>query len=137
MCRDTANAIWAELQSGANPRDAAKKFDAEYSVPDEFRRDSYIKGYGRGPAGIGAVFSLTEPGQWTGPVDHDKGTVMFELIGRKSADISEFTEQRDSLRTILLQNKQQQCYGRWYQHLMETSDIENNVEKNQRRSDYM
>ncbi len=137
MCRDTANAIWAELQSGANPRDAAKKFDAEYSVPEEFRRDSYIKGYGRGPSGIGAVFSLTEPGQWTGPVDHDKGTVMFELIGRKSADISEFTEQRDSLRTILLQNKQQQCYGRWYQHLVETSDIENNVEKNQRRSDYM
>ena len=137
MCRDTASAIWAEIQSGANPRDAAKKYGEEYRVPDEFRRNSYIKEYGRGPAGIGAAFSLTEPGQWTGPVDHDKGTVMFELLGRKSADISEFTEQRDSLRTILLQTKQQQCYGRWYQHLMEASDIENNVEKNLRRSDYM
>ncbi len=137
MCRDTANAIWSELQSGANPKDAAKKFAAEYVVPDEFRRDSFIKGYGRDPAGIGAAFSLTEPGQWTEPVDHSQGTIMFELIGRKSADLTEFTEQRDSLRTALLLAKQQQCYGRWYRHLMETSDIENNIEKNQRRSDYL
>lgn len=129
MCRDTASAIWAEIQKGTDPKKAAKMFGDEYTIPDKFSRGSYVKELGRDATAIGTAFHLTEPGQLTPPVDYAQGTVIFELIKRTAADLTEYTTQRDSIYSSILISKQQELYGRWFKLLIDESDIENNVQK--------
>jgi parvulin-like peptidyl-prolyl isomerase len=138
FCRDTAAVIWEEVQSGADLKEAAQTHGETYDLPDPFKRDSYVKGLGRDPLAIGAAFALTDPGEMSGPVDYDQGTVIIKLIERTSPELTQFTEQRDSLRTVLLNQKQQAAFGRWYQMVQSRAEVENNVFRilNQAR-DYM
>lgn len=129
LCRDTANAIYAEIQKDTDIKKAAKMFGEEYETPAEFTRSSYVKGLGRDPAAVGAAFSLTEPGQISEPVDFGQGSVIFKLIERTSLDLSDYNAQRDSLYTFLLNSRRQELYVRWFENLVENSEIENNIEK--------
>ncbi len=129
LCRDTAAAIFAEIQAGASIQNAAKTFGEEYTVLDEFDREAYVKEIRRYPAAIGAAFSLTEPGQISSPVDHQQGTVIFKLIERKTPDLSDFTAKRDSIYSAIMLAKQQELYGAWFERLVKTSEIENNVQR--------
>jgi len=128
-CRDTANAIFADIQGGMSWKKAAKKHGDEYVEPDPFTRGGFSKEIRRDPIAIGAAFSLTEPGQTVGPVDFDQGAVMMKLIERTSPDLDEFNAKRDSISNGLVFLKQQEMYGRWFQGLVKRSDIVNNVQK--------
>ena len=129
LCRDTAAAIWTEIQNGTNIKKAAKMFGEEYETPDIFDRSSYVKGLRRDPIAIGAAFSLTQPGQMTAPVEYDQGIVIFELIERITPDLSELTSKHDSLFNVILTSKRQELYSRWFDHLVKTSEIENHVDE--------
>ena len=128
LCRDTANAIHTEITSGATIGNAAGKFSAKYETPDEFSRNSSIRGLGRAPEVIGAAFSLTEVGQITKPIDYARGTVILQLIERTTTDDTDFSAKRDSVYQSILGIKQQELYGRWFDHLVETSEIVNHIE---------
>jgi peptidyl-prolyl cis-trans isomerase D len=135
MCRDTANAIYAEIQKGAGIEKAAKLFGEEYENPDEFSRGSYVKGLGRDPAAIGTAFSLREPGQISQPADFNQGTVIFQLVERTTPDLTEYNAQRDSLYAYVLVAKRQELYSRWFDNLVKSSEIENYIEKSLRETD--
>jgi parvulin-like peptidyl-prolyl isomerase len=137
LCRDTAQAIHAAIQAGDKFADAATKFGEEVETPEPFGRSTYIRGFGNDPEAVGRAFALTEIGQISEPVEYDQGVVIFRLLERMPADLSKFTEQRDSLATQLLTQKQQELYGRWYQLLVEGSDIVNNVKTLQARQEFL
>jgi len=129
LCRDTADAIYTEIQKGTDIEKAAKIFGEEYETPAEFLRTDYVKGLGSNAMAIGAAFSLSEPGQISEPVDFDQGTVVFKLLERTSPDLSDYNARRDSLHTVILNYKRQELYGRWFENLIENSEIVNNIEK--------
>lgn len=129
LCRDTANALYAEIQKGTDIKKAAKTFGEEYETPDEFTRNSYVRGLGRDPTAIGTAFSLREPGQISEPVDFNQGAVIFQLIQRTTPDLTEYNEQRDSLYAFTLLAKRQELYSRWFDNLVKNSEIENYIEK--------
>jgi parvulin-like peptidyl-prolyl isomerase len=135
LCHDTAAAIYAEIQNGSSMQEAAKKFGEEYTEPDEFDRGAYVKEIRRSPGALGAAFSLTEPGQVSKPYDYEQGTVIFKLKERSTPEVTDFTAKRDSIYSAVMLAKQQELYGAWFQKLVSTSEIENNVEKMMNREE--
>jgi len=137
LCRDTANAIYAELQAGADFKKAAERFGEEPETPDPFQRNSYVRGFGKDPDAIGRAFALTEIGQMSKPIEYDQGVVIFRLLERMPANLSEFTAKHDSIANNILSTKQQELFSRWFQMLVDESDIVNNVKKGLARSEFM
>lgn len=129
LCQDTANAIWNAIQQGADPKTAAKQFGDEYETPDPFTRSGYVQGIRRDPMAIGAAFGLNQPGEVSGPVEYDQGVVIFELISKETPDMATFNEVRDSVRTVVLNNKRQELYTRWMEQTVQESKIENFVQQ--------
>ena len=125
LCRDTANAIYAEIQAGASFPVAAKKHGDEYTELDPFGRGQFVNELRRDPKAIGTAFALKKIGDYTGPVEYDQGVAIMKLLDKTSPDLTEFTAKRDSIYNAILYNKQQELYGRWFQNLVESSDIEN------------
>lgn len=128
MDRDTAQAIYDMIQAGTSFDDAAKAKGVRLVDLEPFTRNGFVRGIGRAPAAIGVAFSLKTPGEVSKPVDHRNGTVLFQLQSRTSPDLTRFTQVKDSLSTQALNQKQQQLYSRWFQDLVDNSDIENNVD---------
>jgi parvulin-like peptidyl-prolyl isomerase len=137
LCLDTANAIWAEIQSGTDIKQAAEDHGETYDTTSEFARGAYVRGLGRSPEAIGAAFGLKAPGDMTPPIEHDQGCAILELLEKNSPDLTEFTAKRDSLRMTILNSKRQELFGRWYQSLVETSEIIDNTQRVGDESDYM
>ena len=104
-------------------------FGTQYETPEEFNRYGYVKGVGRDPVVIGTAFALTEPGQMSKPIDYDQGCVIYKLLERSSLDLSEYNSQRDSLYMVILNNKRQSTYGRWFENLLDNSEVQNNTDK--------
>ncbi len=129
ICRDTANAIYEEIQNGVDIKKAAKNHGEKYQVSEPFTRTAYVKGIGRYPTAIGAAFSLKEPGQISKPIDYEQGTIIYKLLERITPDLTEYNNQRDSLYAVILNYKRQELYSKWFEHLVETSDIVNNTEQ--------
>jgi len=129
MCSDTCQEIYAQIQAGASMTEAAKKFGLEYTEPDPFTRKTRLKDVGSDPVMLGAAFSLSKPDQMTGPIDHAQGTIIFKLIERQIPEMSDFTAKKDSVSQLVRNFKQQQLYARWFEDLIENSEIVNNVEK--------
>ncbi|UCE25217.1 MAG: peptidylprolyl isomerase [Candidatus Zixiibacteriota bacterium] len=128
MCRDTATAIHTDILAGADITDAARNHGAKYETPDEFTRNTYIRGLGVAPEAVGVAFSLKDSGKISAPVDYARGSVILQLLERTPPDTTVFIAQRDSLRQATLATKQQQLYGFWFDNLVENSEIVNNIE---------
>ncbi len=128
MCADTANVIWAEIQAGKSMEKASVAHGFEYEETVEFARGEYVKGINNQPEVIGRAFALQNKGDMTGPIEYNQGTVILKLLSKTSVDLNEFTTKRDSLYNVLLVSKQQELFGRWYENLIESSDIVNNLE---------
>ena len=137
LCLDTAAVIYADIQAGADFKTAAENHGDSVETPEPFHRAAYVKHVGRDPNAIGAAFSLTEPGQYTQPVEYDQGVVLFRLIERVTPNLSEYAAIHDSLFNTIIQAKQQELFGGWFRLLMETSDIVNNTNKQGGQSDFM
>jgi len=129
MCRDTANAIWADIQAGTDIDKAAKKHGDEYTVLEPFKRTDFVPDLRRDPQAIGTAFSLTEPGQMVPPSEHSQGLAIYKLVERTTPDLTEFNAKRDSVYSGILVAKQQELYTRWFDNLVNNSEITNNVQK--------
>lgn len=127
-CRDTIGMVLDEINSGASIAEAATKFGFEYQTLAPFARTSTVGAVGSDPAPVGAAFALKEPGDRSAPIDYPEGTVLLELIAKSSADLVQFNEKRDSIRTSVLNIKRQLAYQDWYTHLLANSEIQNNVQ---------
>ncbi|MDZ4724118.1 MAG: peptidylprolyl isomerase [candidate division Zixibacteria bacterium] len=127
LCKDTANAIYTDIQSGSEAKAAAEKHNAQYQTLEPFNRNAFVAGLGRDPKAIGAAFALKSPNEISPVVEFSSGAAILQLIERTSPDLTGFNDQKDSLRTIIRQAKQQELYGRWFDKLIKSSSIENNT----------
>jgi len=127
MCHDTASTVFNATRSGMNLESAAKAHRLQYIASDLFSRDSYVPYIGRDPKAIGAAFTLNAPGQIIGPVDYASGAAVMTLLERIPADLSVYTEKRDSIVTAIRTTKQQEFYGRWMESLVNNAKVESNV----------
>ncbi|MFZ5981752.1 MAG: peptidylprolyl isomerase [Candidatus Zixiibacteriota bacterium] len=125
ICKDTANAIYAAIKNGTTPAKAAKDYNCNYVETDLINRNNYLQDVGYEPAPIGVAFSLTEPGQISEPFSHKTGCVILKLIERVNPDLTLYTEKHDSLYTALINQKQQDLYGKWFNALLENAEVEN------------
>lgn len=128
ICADTAAVIWSEIQNGTNLEKAAKNHGEEVEETTEFGRGEYVKGLNRDPKAIGAAFALSNPGDLSGPVNHDQGTAIMSLITKTTPDLTEYTAKRDSIASAILFSKQQELFNRWLGNLQENAEIVNNVQ---------
>lgn len=129
MCVDTANAIWSEIEAGTDIEDAAKEHGDIYYEPKPFNRLAFVQGLRRDPVAIGTAFSIKEPGTIHPPVKHEQGVAIIKLLERTTPDLSEFNAQRDSIYYAIMTTKQQQIYSQWFDNLVNSSEIVNNVQK--------
>ncbi len=129
MCKDTSNAIWADIQAGMPIDKAAKKHGQEYTIMEPFKRGDFTTELRRDPQAIGTAFSLTTPEQMSAPSEHAQGMAMFKLIERLTPDLTEFNAKRDSVYNGIIVKKQQELYTRWFDNLVKNSEITNNVQK--------
>lgn len=136
ICDDTAKAIYDDIQIGTDISKAAKKFGFEYEELQDITRTSTIKGLGRNVIALASAFALKDVNQISEPVSIRNGALIFKLLDRISPDLSEFATQRDSLRTNLVNTRQQKLFNDWYLQLVENSEIISNIEERYSSSDY-
>ena len=128
LCNDTALAIYNEIQKGSSIEKAAKKFGAEYEELKEISRTSYVPKVNNDPQAIAVAFALKEINDISEPVYYQqRGSAIFKLLSKTTPDLTEFTSKRDSVKVTLMNSKQQQIFSRWYNNLVETSEIINNT----------
>lgn len=131
-CSDAAAEIYADITNGTGFAEAAKKHNETVETSESLTRNSYMQGIGRAPEALGAAFALENPGDISEPIDYGKGTVIIKLNSRTSPDLTQFTSIKDSLSQTILYSKQQELYGRWYQNLVDNSDIIEEIEETMR-----
>lgn len=135
-CQELAGRVATMAKSGQPLQAAAQANGLTYSQSDYLTRTGFQPELGRDPSAIGAAFSMTTIGQVVGPVDHSLGSAVMSLLDRQTPDLTQYNEKRDSIYQAITASKQQEMYSRWFEHLMGTAKIENNVAR-VNRSEYM
>jgi peptidyl-prolyl cis-trans isomerase D len=121
---DKAENILAQIKEGKSLKQAAEENDATFAQPAEFTRNSSVSPIGNPPEFMGAAFSLTEPKQISGPVKTDRGAFIIQLVSRSTMDDSLFAALKDSVTSVLVQQKQSQVYQDWFANIRGEAEIE-------------
>jgi peptidyl-prolyl cis-trans isomerase D len=129
MCADTAAVILSAVEGGTAMKSAAEKHNATYAISNKFTRDGRIENIISDPTLVGAAFSLQKPDEMTGVVNYRQGAMIMKLVERTQPDLSVYNQKRDSIRTAILTQKQQELYGRWFQHLKDNATIVSNIRR--------
>ncbi len=123
MALDTATTIYKAIQDGSTFNQATAKFGFTYEATELINRNSVVPNVGRQPEVTGAGFALAEVNQASGPVAYKNGVVILKLLEKVSADLEEYNQIQDSLKTVTLQKKQQDMYRQWYNDLVNNAEI--------------
>ena len=134
QCRAQAERVVAGTRAGQSLENAAKANGLIYTTTDWLTRNSYQTELGRDPVAISAAFSMSTPGEIVGPISYSAGAAVMQLIEKQSPDLTQFNEKRDSIYSQIMSAKQQEMYSRWYENLMQSSKIVNNVARANRQS---
>ena len=128
-CRGDIDKIWSGIQDdGMSLEKAAAGAGYEIRTSHPITRMDYLIGVGGDPHVIGAAFALKNPGDMTGPVEYLKGWAIVKLDERQSADLSEYSQVRDSLSQVILQNKQNTILNDWYVDMVKSAHIQDLIE---------
>lgn len=126
---EIAKNIYATIKAGTPIAKAAEQNGFPYTESGMITRTSAIAGIGRPSEVIGAAFALQNIGEVSEPIKYSTGTAIVMLLAKSSANIEDFAKVQDSLSTVVLQKKQQDAYGKWFDNLVASSDIKNYVDK--------
>jgi peptidyl-prolyl cis-trans isomerase D len=121
-----AQRIHEQIKAGKSLKKAAQDNDATYKETEEFSRNSIVPEIGSLPEFIGTAFSLNSENRLSGPIKTDRGAFIIELVSRTAIDDSLFASLKDSLSSVVLQDKQRQVYQDWYSQLRESAKIVDN-----------
>jgi peptidyl-prolyl cis-trans isomerase D len=130
-----AQKIYEQIKAGKSLAKAAKDNNAAYKETDEFSRNSFVPEVGNLPEFTGTAFSLNSENRLSPPVKTDLGAFIIELVSRTAIDDSLFLSVKDSLSTVVLQDKQRQVYQDWYSQLRESAEIVDNRSEYFREAD--
>ncbi len=129
LCRDTANVIWSELSAGTSIEKAAENHAEDVEILNSVSRTGWVPQLRREPELIGAAFSMESIGDLTPPVEFGQGVAIFKLINKTTLDLTDYNSKRDSIYSAILNFKQQNLYQIWFEDLINSSVVVNNVEK--------
>jgi len=119
-----AQRIYGQIKTGTSLKKAATDNNAIYKESVEFSRNSVFPEIGRLPEFVGASFSLNSQNRLSPPIKTERGTYVIEFISRTGINDSLFLFMKDSLSSVVLQNKQSQLYQDWFTQLRESAEIE-------------
>jgi len=105
-----------------NLKKAAEELDQEVELTEEFNRNAYLPQFS--PEIIGAAFALTPTHKISPPIKAERGSYVLELVSKSALDDTAFEAVKDSLRTDLLEKKQNSMFQVWYAQLKEKAEIE-------------
>ncbi len=123
LAYDKAENIFAQIKDGKSLKKASEQNNATFAEPAQFSRNSFIPQVGNPPEFIGAAFSLTEPNQISSPVKTNLGAFILQLVSRSTVNDSLFVAVKDSLTSVLLQQKQGQVYQNWFAQVKKEAEI--------------
>lgn len=106
---------------------AAKKFDQEVNVAEEFTRNSFLPQFTAEV--VGAAFALTPEHKISPAVETEKGAYILELVSKEAVDDTAFQAVKDSLGGALSEKIQIDTFNRWYAQLKENAEIENYLDQ--------
>jgi peptidyl-prolyl cis-trans isomerase D len=124
LAYDEAQKIFAQIKAGKSLQKAAEDNNAVYAETEELSRNSLIPNLGSVPEFIGASFSLNQQNRLSPPIKTDQGTFIIELVSKTPINDSLFTSAKDSLSSVVLQNKQSQIYQDWFAQLRKSAKIQ-------------
>jgi len=124
-----AEEVYDLIKSGTPIEKVGENKGYPYVTTENITRKSSILGLGRVPEIIGAAFAMQSYGEVSRPIPYDNGAAIIKLLERTSPNLEDFNRAQDSIRVAVLQKKQQDLYGRWFENLVQNSKIENFVDK--------
>jgi peptidyl-prolyl cis-trans isomerase D len=127
--KETANTIYSAIKSGAPIAKAGEPYGFSYIETEMITRQTNLAGIGRSPEVLGTVFGMSYMGEISQPIQHTNGEAIIALLAKNSPNLDDFNIIQDSLKVVVLQKKQQDIYGRWFDYLVANSKIENYVDK--------
>lgn len=94
-----------------------------YTLTELFNRSKTVPNVGKSPLFMGAVFNLTYEQPKSEPVMVDNGWAILNLVEKQLADEAAMAGVRDSVAGMILRNKQNDVFTRWFTELYEGADI--------------
>lgn len=127
MAKEVVDKAWGAVQSGMSFEKAAGEVSVKYTEVGPFTRVGNVQALNSDPKAIGAAFALKEVGQMSPPIEYTNGYIIMKLLERTEPDQTQFVDARDSVRTALLGEKQQNAYIAWYESRLEDAEVQNNL----------
>jgi len=113
LTRDQALGFKKEIVAGKSLEQVAQGNGLETHRTDWFSRGDYVPQVGVRNEFVGAAFRTT-PGEVAGPVTTDQGIYFLRVDDRTPWDDQKFANQRDSLKSVLFQEKGQRAFNEWF-----------------------
>jgi peptidyl-prolyl cis-trans isomerase D len=126
---DTAQVIYDAIAEGMSFNKSADKFGFSYERSSMITRKSFLPNIGMSPEVTGAAFALQNINEVSRPIQYDRGAAILTLLDRESPNLEEFNKIQDSLYVTVLQKKHQDIYNRWFDHILNNTDVENYLDR--------
>jgi peptidyl-prolyl cis-trans isomerase D len=124
-----AQSIYNSIKNGMSMDQAAKANNLSYIESQPVTRKAAQTQLGRAPEVVGTAFGLKYVGEVAPPVTNNTGAVIIKLLDKSTPPLEDFNRVQDSVKTAVLQKKQQDFYSRWFDGLIKNAKIENDVER--------
>jgi len=123
---DSIYTQWTKKDAPFSKLASQYRYRFEIDTTIYFTRDSYLNEPSADPIFKAYAFKLKEKGEVSPPFVDDIGDgYILRLIDRKLPDWENFTsQQKEQLRAQLYQEKRQQIYNKWFEHLLSNSTIQ-------------
>ncbi len=109
LARARAQEVFDAASEAGGLREAARRLGLEVKESAPFKRTDMIDGFASATSIAAKVFNGA-PGTLGGPVSAGAGMGVFEVSQRLEADMTEFFDQRDAIRSKALQARQTQMF---------------------------
>jgi len=124
VVKKLASEFYEKITPSSNLVQAAAEVDPliQVSLTGTFKTGDIPNGVGRDPRFIGTSLTL-EPGQLSKPFEGIRGYYIIKLLSRSAVDSTILEAERPTLRSTLLQEKQNRFLSEWQLSLRERADI--------------
>jgi len=129
LTANMAKVIYAAIKNGIPMEKAGQTYGYPYAETEMINMKVKLPGMGNSPEVLGAAFALKNIDNLSEPVNYAAGSAIVKLLQKTSPNIEEFNQLQDSIRGAVLQTKQQDIYGRWFDNLVKNAEIVENVDK--------
>lgn len=129
LCMETITALHATLTPESDFSTLASG-DVQYLQTTKVsRRAAMPIPIGLDPRASGFAFGLGDVGEYSDPVQIDRGVAIFKMVDKESPTLDQFTQAQDSVATGLLVQKQQEIWNNWYSGVVRKATSENFLER--------